>query len=208
MTLSTPLQKAAWVIIAVLSVLVGLYPALYFFADMSAGLLSTKSSALLANGAWNAGFYTHIIFGGLALLTGWVQFSKKLRDTHLKWHRRIGKVYVAAALLSSLVGICIGFYATGGAIASAGFISLGLVWFFTTLQAYRYAKSAEVTKHRRMMYFSYAACFGAVTLRIWLPLLILTTGDYYPAYRLVAWLCWVPNMGVAFVLINKGLRSI
>lgn len=188
---------------AVFSVLIGLYPALYFFADMSAGLLATKTSALLADGVWNAGFYTHIIFGGLALLTGWVQFSKKLRDTNLQRHRRIGKIYVAAALLSSLAGIYIGFYATGGAIASAGFISLGLVWFFTTLQAYRYAKRAEVTKHQRMMYFSYAACFGAVTLRIWLPLLIMATGDYYSAYRLVAWLCWVPNIGVAFVLLRN-----
>lgn len=190
---------------AVLSVLIGLYPALYFFADLSAGLLSTKSSALLADGAWNAGFYTHITFGGLALLTGWVQFSKKLRDANLKWHRRIGKVYVAAALLSSLAGIYIGFYATGGAVASAGFISLGLVWFFTTLQAYRYAKRAEVTKHQGMMYFSYAACFGAVTLRLWLPLLIMASGDYIWAYRVVSWLCWAPNMGVAYLLLNIAL---
>lgn len=206
MTLSPLLQKTAWIVLAVLSILIGLYPLLYFLVDMSAGLLSFKSSTLLANPVWNAGFYSHIIFGGITLLTGWVQFSKKLRDKNLKLHRRIGTVYVAAALISALSGIYVGIYATGGLISAAGFMSLGIIWFFTTLQAYRYARAADVVRHQKMMRFSYAACFGAVTLRLWMPFLIMATGDFVRAYQVVAWLCWVPN--IAFVFFTQGNSKI
>ena len=53
------------------------------------------------------------------------------------------------------------------------------------------------------MIYSYAACFAAVTLRIWLPLLIVSLGDFITAYRIVAWLCWVPNLMVAYFLVDK-----
>ncbi|GAB4428835.1 MAG: hypothetical protein OHK0039_47410 [Bacteroidia bacterium] len=48
---------------------------------------------------------------------------------------------------------------------------------------------------------SYAACFAAVTLRLWLPILTALLGDFLPAYRIVAWLCWVPNLLVALAVI-------
>lgn len=199
-TPSRPLQKTARLLVTALSILIGLYPALYFVADMSAALLSTKSDALLADEIWQAGFYSHITFGGICLLVGWVQFSKKLRDTNLTLHRRIGKVYVACAVISASAGIYIGFYATGGVIASLGFIALGSIWLFTTWFAYQYVKKGDIERHRRMMYYSYAACFAAVTLRLWLPFLIMATGDFVLSYRIVAWLCWLPNIGVAFLL--------
>jgi hypothetical protein len=33
-----------------------------------------------------------------------------------------------------------------------------------------------------------------VTLRIELPLLIMAFGDFTPAYQVVSWLSWVPNV--------------
>jgi len=49
------------------------------------------------------------------------------------------------------------------------------------------------------MIYSYAECFAAVTLRIWLPLLTLVLGEFLTAYRIVAWLCWVPNILFAYI---------
>lgn len=60
--------------------------------------------------------------------------------------------------------------------------------------------------HQKMMIYSYAACFAGVTLRVWLPLLTLIFGDFVKAYILVAWLCWIPNLMVAY-LINRKLES-
>lgn len=116
--------------------------------------------------------YTHIVFGGLALLAGWTQFSPRLRRVNLLLHRNLGNIYVVAALLSGLAGIGIGTHVTGGWIAMSGFMLLGCIWVFTTFTAYRYIRAGRLTAHQKMMTFSYAACFAAVMLRLWLPFLI------------------------------------
>jgi hypothetical protein len=196
-------NKVAWIVFVLLAIVIGLYPLLYVFIDREFGLLASKSDALLTNVFWNIGFYGHILFGGLALLIGWVQFSKKLRNANLRRHRIIGKIYIIAAIISGSCGIYIGFFATGGVISSLGFICLGLTWLYTTLKAYQAIRKRDLQLHEGMMIYSYAACFAAVTLRIWLPLLSLALGDFVTAYRIVAWLCWIPNMIFAFFWVRK-----
>lgn len=199
-------NKFSWFVFGSMAISIGLYPLIYFVIDRKFGLLASKSEALLTNVFWNTGFYGHILFGGLALLIGWVQFSKKFRNTNLRRHRIIGKTYVIAALISGTCGICIGFYATGGLIASLGFISLGVLWLFTTYKAFWAARNKDFELHRGFMIYSYALCFAAVTLRIWLPTLTYFFGDFTIAYRIVAWLCWVPNLVFAFFWVRrKGL---
>ncbi|MBK8969013.1 MAG: DUF2306 domain-containing protein [Lewinellaceae bacterium] len=199
------LKQIRWAFFAVLAVGIGLYPIVYFLVDRNFGLLSSKSDALLAAAWWNAGFYTHIVFGGLALLVGWTQFSARLRNRYLSVHRRIGKLYVVAVLLSALAAVGIGFFATGGIVAASGFVSLGCIWFYTTLQAYRAIRQKNRRRHQIMMIYSYAACFAAVTLRLWLPLLTAVFNDFVTGYRLVAWLCWVPNLALAHFFWVKPL---
>lgn len=199
------LHRIRWSFFAVLAVGIGLYPVVYFLTDQTFGLLTSKSDLLLAAPLWNAGFYTHITMGGLALLVGWTQFSANLRNRYLAVHRSVGKIYVIAALLSALAAVCIGFFATGGIIAASGFICLGCIWFYTTLQAYRYIRQKDQDRHQIMMIYSYAACFAAVTLRLWLPVLTLAFNDFITGYRIVAWLCWVPNLAVAHFFWAKSL---
>lgn len=200
-------KKGLWILFATFALLIGLYPMIYFLIDRKFGLLNSKSVELLSNTFWNIGFYTHIIFGGIALLIGWTQFSSKMRNRRMALHRKLGKVYVVAVLLSALAGIYIGFFATGGWISSAGFICLGIVWFYTTLKAYLHIKEGEVEKHQKMMIYSYAACFAAVTLRIWLPILTIIYGDFSKAYLVVAWLCWIPNLIVGYLITRKAAHQ-
>jgi hypothetical protein len=197
------MRKGLWILLVFLAVLIGLYPGIYFVVDRKFGLLSSKTEFLLGNIFWNIGFYTHILLGGLALLTGWVQFSASLRNKYLHLHRLMGKFYVVAVLLSSLAGIGIGLFATGGPIAAMGFVFLGITWFTTTLLGYINIRKMRVEQHQKMMIYSYAACFAAVTLRIWLPLLSAWLGDFTTAYRIVAWLCWVPNLVVANLIYRR-----
>ena len=72
-------RKILWTIFVVFASLIGLYPLAYFVFDMSGGLLGTKSLAILHDAIWKTVFYIHIIFGGIALLTGWPQFSSRIR---------------------------------------------------------------------------------------------------------------------------------
>ncbi|MGL4630883.1 MAG: DUF2306 domain-containing protein [Leadbetterella sp.] len=191
------------IVFVIFAVLIGLYPSIYFFLDRRFGLLSFKTEELLNSLPWNIGFYTHIIGGGIALLIGWVQFFSKFRDKNIRLHRQIGWIYIATVMFSSLSGIYIGFYATGGLASSMGFISLGVFWFYTTLKAFLHAKNKRPESHKQMMMYSYAACFAAVMLRIWLPLLVFILGDFIQAYVIVAWLSWVPNVIVAYIIVNQ-----
>ena len=198
------INKVSFSIFAVLCICIGLYPLTYFIVDRHFGLLSSKSEELLGNVFWNTGFYAHIILGGLALLIGWLQFSKKLRLKKPQIHRKIGNIYVISVMISAVAGIYIGFYATGGIVSASGFISLGIVWLTTTWLAYRAAIKKDFTQHQYLMIFSYAACFAAVTLRIWLPMLIaMHEGEFIPAYKVVAWLAWVPNIFVAYLIVHQ-----
>lgn len=196
-------NKFAWFVFALAAISVGLYPLTYFVIDRKFGLLAHKSEALLTSIPWNIGFYGHILLGGLALFIGWVQFHKKIRNANLEKHRIIGKIYVLAAVISGSCGIFIGFWATGGIITSIGFISLGTLWLYTTLKAYFAIRKGDLQLHQGFMIYSYALCFAAVTLRIWLPLLTMAFGDFIIAYRLVAWLCWVPNVIFAFFWVRR-----
>lgn len=198
-------NRVAWFVFVGLAIIIGLYPLLYLFSG-EFGLLISKSESLRANLFYMIGFYGHILFGGLALSIGWSQFSKRIREANLRRHRIIGKVYIIAVLVSGCCGIFIALNANGGLVSTLGFMTLGLIWLFTTLKAYIAVRNGDLALHQGMMIYSYAACFAAVTLRIWLPLLVVVIEDFTTAYRIVAWLCWVPNMIFAFFWVRrKGL---
>ncbi len=196
-------KKILWISLVLFAILIGFYPALYFLIDRNFGLLLSKPNELLTNLFWNIGFYTHIILGGLALLIGWIQFSSKFRNSNLNLHRLIGKIYIVAVLLSAIAGFYIAFFATGGIISSLGFICLAIIWFYSTLAAYLSIRKNQIVQHQKMMIYSYAACFAAVTLRIWLPMLSALIGDFVIAYRIVAWLCWIPNIVCANQIVRR-----
>jgi uncharacterized membrane protein len=187
-----------------LAISISLYPLAYLLSDMQ-GLLSSKSPNLLSNRLWWAGFYTHIILGGVALLSGCTQFLPKLRQKYLGLHRSLGKIYVVSVALSGTAGLGIAFAGSGGLFAQSGFGVLAILWLYTTSQAYRVIRRKEIRLHQQWMIRSYALCFAAVTLRIWLPLFTVGLGlPFDTAYPIIAWLCWVPNLTLAEVWIRRN----
>ncbi|MEQ8425168.1 MAG: DUF2306 domain-containing protein, partial [Cyclobacteriaceae bacterium] len=187
-----------WILFIFFAIAIGLYPFAYLLSDMKYGLLATKSAALLQNVIWSGAFKMHIFLGAVAMLTGWSQFSKKIRNKNLNLHRTLGKIYLAAVLLSGSAGLYLAFFATGGAIASFGFGGLAVSWLTTSAMAYQSIRGRDIDAHEKWMIRSYALCFAAVTLRIWLPLFQFALGmEFNAAYRIIAWLCWVPNLIVA-----------
>lgn len=202
------ISKSKWFLFGALSVSVGLYPIIYFVIDRHFGLLSSKTQELLADSTWNYAFYGHIILGGFALLIGWTQFSSRLRRNYLSLHRNIGKLYVFAVLISGLCGIYIAQFATGGISNIIGFSLSALVWLTTTFLAYYAIRNRKIQLHQEFMIYSYAVCFSAVTLRIWLPLLIFITGEFISAYLIVGWLSWVPNLLVAYLIILRERKKV
>lgn len=196
-----------WIVFGFFAIAIGLYPVLYFVQDMSQGFLSSKSAELLQNLFWNFFFYQHIIFGGLALLIGWTQFSMKFRTKNLTLHRTIGKVYIVSCLLSGSAGFYIAFFATGGVIASLGFGCLATAWLVTTSSAYLSIRKKQIDAHQAWMIRSYALTFAAVTLRIWIPLSQIAAFEFVTAYVFISWLCWVPNLLVAEWVVRRAVPA-
>ena len=197
------MKKILFVLMSVLALLIGVYPLMYAFVEHKYTFLGSKSLAVLHNIIWKTAFFAHIIFGGLSLFIGWRQFGNSFREKHMKLHKLIGKVYVISVLISSVSAVYMGFYANGGFISAAGFICLGIIWMLTTLLGIIYIRNGQVIQHQHFMTYSYACTFAAVTLRLWYPLLQSITKDPSGSYIAVAWLCWVPNVLVAYCINRK-----
>jgi uncharacterized membrane protein len=202
------LKNLPWIPFAFFAIAIGLYPFAFYLFDIhnhDKGLLHSKPAALTNNMIWMAIFYIHITFGGIALLIGWTQFSQKLRNRYLNVHRIVGKIYVILVLFSSYAGLYIAFFATGGTITTMGFGALALLWLITIVKAYTSIRRLDITEHQKWMIRNYALTFAAVTFRIWTPLFIafVFRGDVLDSFRAASWLCWVPNIIIADIIISK-----
>jgi uncharacterized membrane protein len=147
----------------------------------------------------------HTLFGPIALVLGLVNLLPAHQPPiRLRAHRLVGRVYLVAALLLGAAGLALSFHAAGGAVARIGFLVLALITLATACIGWWRIRQGDIRRHREWMTRSYACIFGAVTLRIWLPLLIVAHGgEFLPAYRWVAWLAWVPNLAFAEWLIRR-----
>ena len=203
------MKKILWFLFGLFSVFIGIYPLAYFLVDMNQGFLGGKSDAIKESQVWFSFFYTHIVFGAFALLSGWTQFSSKIRKNRLSLHRLLGKIYAVSVLISGISGIYLAFYATGGVISGFGFGTMSTLWLATTIMAYLTIRNGQINIHENWMIRSYAVCWAAVTLRLWLPSLQMFFGmDFMPAYLLVSWLCWVPNLMIAEWVIKRKQLTI
>ena len=161
--------------------------------------------------------YVHIFSSSIALLVGPFMFMERFRNRNLSLHRWLGRIYlVLGILLGGISGLVVAQYTQAGFNGRVGFSMLSILWLSTGWMAYTNIRSKQVKKHQEWMIRNYALSFAAVTLRIWLPLGIAmlfpqleTTFDgefdrlFQEAYSVVPWLCWVPNLIVAELIINR-----
>jgi len=193
-----------WIVFALLCLSIGAYPLVYLLSNETIGLLRTKSESLLYDAWWRLGFRAHIVCGGVALSVGWAQFVTSWRTRAPGVHRMLGTLYVIAVGVSGAAAVAIAPFSSTGWVAGVGFGSLGVVWLYFTGRAYLSIRQRNVKQHERQMIYSYSACLSAVTLRLWLPLLLVVFRlDFTVAYPIVAWLAWVPNLLVARVVTSK-----
>lgn len=143
--------------------------------------------------------------GSLALLLGPIQFLGRLRARSPWLHRLTGRLYVLACTVSGLAGIALAIGTHAGPVAALGFGGLGIIWLYTTWQAVRLALKGEYDRHREWMVRSFALTLAAVSLRIILPLLMISGLGMERSYEIVAWACWVPNLVLAQLWL--GLRK-
>lgn len=150
------------------------------------------------------GIYAHVFASAVALALGPFQLSPKLRQRSIRWHRRLGRVYLVGVLIGGVAGLIIARNAFGGMVSTAGFSGLAIAWLGTGASAYLAIRRGDVASHRRYMVRNVALTFAAVTLRIGLGVfggvLRLPFEVYYP---LLSWACWVPNLILAELWLQR-----
>ena len=137
----------------------------------------------------------HFASGGLALLVGVWGFRRDVLRGRPALHRWLGKLYVLSVLVSGLAAAAMAPFAMHGTATHLGFGLLALLWLLTTWLGWRRIhKRREVAAHRRWMVRSYALCCAAITLRVQLAPLAYALQGFEPAYQVVSWSCWLPNL--------------
>jgi uncharacterized membrane protein len=190
------------VVVCILAAAIALYAISYLILREKA--FPPNLAASFRTRPW--GIYPHVLFGSIALALGSVQFWRNLPFSHPALHRTLGKIYVVAVMVTGAAGLYMSLFANGGAVTRLGFGLLAVSVLTATAIAYQTIRQRNIAAHRRWMLRSYALIFAAVTLRIELPILIGIFHAFDPAYAIVAWLCWVPNLAIAEVYIR--LRTV
>ncbi|MGH3858587.1 DUF2306 domain-containing protein [Actinokineospora sp.] len=113
-----------------------------------------------------------------------------------------GRLYVAGVFVGGVGGLALSTTAHGGMVSSLGFATLAVAWVATTATGLVMVRSGRIAEHRKWMVRSFALTFAAVTLRLELGLYGFLEIDipFEVAYAAIAWLCWAPNLLVAWLL--------
>ncbi len=194
------LGRLGWGVITVLSVAVGGYAVAIVasnFALLPGEIAANRFPSPL-------GLRLHIVASGLALLIGPLQFNRALRTRAPRAHRWMGRTYVLACLVGGLAGGSIALYSSSGLVAGFGFLGLAVGWLFCTGRAYLAVRAHDYVGHQRWMIRSFALAFAAVMLRIYIPVALVSGLGFEASYPAIAWLCWVPNLIVAQLLVRSA----
>ncbi len=210
-----------WLVILLTSIAVAVYFPSQYMTDTLASLAASDTGLARTYAhtpaAVQAAFYAHVVTAGAALLVGGFQFSRTLRRKRRGLHRWIGRIYCLSVLVAAASGLVMAFFSSAAFTGFFGFGSLALLWTWTTYRGYRAAREQNFAEHQAWMIRSFALTYAAPTLRLWLLLLVLVQTPFgvdtevavANAYAPVPFLCWLPNIIIAEVVIRRrGLPSL
>jgi uncharacterized membrane protein len=154
----------------------------------------------------------HAVFAGLALLLTPMQSSSRIRRRWPRLHRVSGRISVIAIAVAALSGLVIAQVSYAGAQGTVGFTLLAMIWLVCAVRAVTNARNGDLATHRRWAVRTMAMSYAAVTLRLWLFVLIAVQrptssataqAAFDNAYPLVPFLSWVPNLVIAEWILRR-----
>jgi uncharacterized membrane protein len=126
----------------------------------------------------------HTLCGVIALLAGPIQFSSRLRQRHLKFHRVLGRIYVISVFIGAGTGVAL----ASGRPGFPGTSMQAAAWVVCTSAALITARNRQIIQHRQWMVRSYAVTFTFVSSRVlnlW-PRYWSHLGDTFAAVGVIA----------------------
>ena len=126
--------------------------------------------------------YLHIGPGVLYMLGATLQLAYWFRRRHYSVHRRLGRIMLAAGLLTGASAVVIGLLFPFGGLAELSATVLFGAWFLACLVlAFRAIRVDDIVRHRRWMIRAFAIGVGVGTIRIWIAVFQLTGLLTFPA---------------------------
>lgn len=202
--LNMRIPKVGWVVMTVLCLVMAAVSARYLsfdpkvFFDQQRAVYSAHEVVL----------GTHIAGATVAIVTGPWQFVGRLRRRFPRLHRCLGVTYLVSCLVAGIGALLLAPMAYGGPIAGFGFAALAVCWLVTGGIALRMARAGRFADHRRWMIRSFALTFAAVTLRAMVAVAQLAHLDFTVSYVAAAWLCWLPNLALAWWFTRIPARPV
>jgi uncharacterized membrane protein len=149
-------------------------------------------------------FMVHALTGGIALLTGPLQFNRRLRARWQPLHRALGRVYVTSIWIASLTGLWSAIFFAEDIAAQIVFGLVAALWFAATTQAFLRARVQDFTAHCEWMIRSFALSLFFVTFPFWVEGLAATSLPEAVGYPLGVFLGWSLNLLVAELWIRRS----
>jgi hypothetical protein len=194
-------RKGGWISLCAVATLLGLVSFRYLLPHVP---FPIRNSNFVLRRPW---LVTHVVSASVALIVGPWQFLKSLRISRIQLHRRIGWIYVIAVLIGWISSIPVALHAPSGMIAQAGYLALGAVWMTTTSLGLFTAIRRQFEQHQRWMTRSYATAAAAITLRLMLPVCLISGMPFKHAEPLCVWACWIINLCFAQYLLRPLTKS-
>ena len=148
-------------------------------------------------------FYAHVTLAPVALALIPFQLWQRLRARRPAIHRLLGRLYGLAIMVSGSAGLWLALNTEAGPIAAWGFGLLAATWLVASGWGIALAMRGDRAAHERWMTRSIALTLSAVTLRLYIPLALSLEVPFATAYPAIAWLCWVPNLVIAELIIRS-----
>lgn len=116
--------------------------------------------------------FPHAIAGVIALVSGPLQFSSRLRRGNPRFHRILGRVYVGSVFIAAPLAVVLTSYNHNPqAIYFTTAITVqSSAWFITTAAAFLAARARKIHRHRVWMVRSYAVTFTFILTRVLQPI--------------------------------------
>jgi uncharacterized membrane protein len=182
--------------------------------------LADRDSGVAANYVDRPAFfqtmlYLHAGFAGIALVLSPLQLAGRLRATHPRVHRTIGRVVLVSIAVAGVAGAVLSLVNEAGPIGTVGFGALALLWLACAAMALRRIRVRDVAGHRRWAVRTFALTYAGVTLRLQTLVLVAAQvalgvdGDaaFDRAYYVVTLSSWIPNLVVAEWYLRRTSRA-
>jgi hypothetical protein len=149
-----PVKLAVWAAMGLMTLSVALLSELPLLAP------GTTSRAHLFDIRWL--LIPHVAGAALALTTGAVQFSSRIRLWNLGFHRITGRIYVGAIFVAGPAAIVM---SHGTLFFEATLVQAG-AWLVTAAAALLTARNRQIEQHRQWVVRSYAVTFTFIVLHV------------------------------------------